>query len=514
MDKITIPLNEIRVLPQPRREFRNIDELADDIRSHGLIQPPTITKDKRLLYGERRYRACKLLDLQTIPVLVCEETLSDDEILERQIAENVARDDLSWQERALALLDLWRIKKQRGNLEGWDWGQREASSLFKIALGTVNYILRVAKKLEQELKLPEDQRKYWKFSSANEAWRNGILLEKQDEMTAELARRTLTQTNSQPAIASPLSSSENEQHIPSAVDVINFDQAADVVKQEARERYEKNPLNTQPFEEYWAERESEIKKRREESNNIINISNILYHGDCIEFMNRDENQNRFDHIITDIPYGIDISNMAQQGAGQIVDIDRIADTHVVGDNLDLHEQFFKAAFKCTKEHSFVVTFCDMMEFRRMHDLACEAGFAVQRWPLIWKKINQSVANSSAGYNTTKDYEIAIVCRKKGATLASKLNTSILEGGNTLAVKETGHPFAKPYEITKKICEAVSTPNQLILEPFAGGGSIALEILRNNRQVVACELEAHHYNLLMENLKREYYLKLNPKFIFR
>lgn len=515
MNKIVIPLNEIVVLPQPRKEFRDLDILADDIREHGLLQPPTITKDKRLLYGERRYRACKLLDLQTIPVLVCEETLSDDEILERQIAENVARDDLSWQERALALLDLWRIKKQRGNLEGWDWGQREASSLFKIALGTVNYILRVAKKLEQELKLPEDQRKYWKFSSANEAWRNGILLEKQDEMTAELARRTLTQTNSQPATASPLSSSENEQHIPSAVDVINFDQAADVVKQEARERYEKNPLNTQPFEEYWAERESEIKKRREESNNIINISNILYHGDCIEFMNRFENEARFDHIITDIPYGIDMKMLNQNNVhGGMQDIDRVEDTHDVKDNEELHARFFPAAFKCTKDHAFVITFCDIMQWQRMYDLAVTAGFAVQRWPLVWKKINQSVMNNCAGYNTTKDYEIAIVCRKPGATVASKLNTSILEGSNTQAVKDTAHPFAKPYEVVRKIIECVSRPQQLILEPFAGGGSIALEILRQQRQVVACELETHHFNLLMENLKREYYLKLNPKFIFK
>lgn len=505
MNQTTINLNEITILPQPRRTFLDIDSLADDIREHNLLQPPTITQDKRLLYGERRVRACKSLGWTSIPVLVCEETLSDDEILERQIAENVARDDLSWQERALSLLDLWRIKRQKGMLEGWTWGNREASSLFKIALGTVNYVLRVAKKLEAELALPEDKRKYWNYTSANEAWRIGILAEEQDKLTAELAKRTKEATNNQPPNSNlQMSRSDSEPRI----EICQWDSLID---NEAKTRYESNPLNTQPFAEYVAEKQ-QLQQERE---HVVYISNILHHGDCIEYMLRPENANRFDHIITDIPYGIDMEMLNQNNThGGMQDIDRIADTHDVADNEDLHAKFFSAAFKCTKDSAFVVTFADMMQWQRMYELAISAGFAVQRWPLIWRKVNQSVMNNCAGYNTTKDYEIAIICRKPGATLATKLNTSILGGSNSQAVKDTGHPFAKPYEVTKQIVEAVSRQGQLILEPFAGGGSIAIEILRQQRNVIACELETHHFNLLMENIKREHFLKLNPKFTFK
>lgn len=516
MNQILIKLSEITILPQPRRTFSDIDALASDIRDHGLLQPPTITQDKHLLYGERRVRACKLLELETIPVLVCEETLTNSEILERQIAENVARDDLTWQERSLALLDLWRIRRQEAMLGGrqndsWGWGQREAAALFKIALGTVNYVLRVAKKLEAELKLPESERKFWNYSNASEAWRMGILAEEQDKLTAELAKRTLQATNSivPPSGNASMSSSTIEHDNPSIA--IVHDEAE---FKAALAKYESNPLNTIPFDIYWKEKQADEQKRREEQP-TIHISNILYHGDSIEFMNRAENANRFDHIITDIPYGIDMEMLNQNNThGGMQDIDRVVDTHDVASNEDLHAAFFPAAFKCTKDHSYVITFADMMQWQRMYNLAILAGFAVQRWPLIWRKVNQSVMNNCAGYNTTKDYEIAIVCRKPGATISTKLNTSILEGSNSQAVKETGHPFAKPYEVTRRIVEAISTANQLILEPFAGGGSIALEILRAQRNVIACELEAHHFNLMMESLKREYYLKLNPKFMFK
>lgn len=512
MTPITIKLSEITILPQPRREFHDLDALAADIHEHGLLQPPTVTTDKRLLYGERRVRACKLLDLQEIQVLVCEETLTNSQILERQIAENVARDDLSWQERALALLDLWRIKRQESALEGWEWGQREASALFKISVGTANYVLRVAKKLEGELKLPEDKRKYWHYTNAAEAWRMGILAEEQDRLAAELARRTREATNAQPVlIANPLSSSIIEPHSEITFEIpdsISF-------TEEAKKKYESNPLNTVPYEQYVQERNEELKQRQAERDNTVYISRILYHGDSIEFMSRDENANRFDHIITDIPYGIDMEMLNQNNVhGGIQDIDRVEDTHDVKSNEDLHASFFPAAFKCTKESSYVVTFCDIMQWQRMYDLAVAAGFSVQRWPLIWRKINQSVMNNCAGFNTTKDYEIVLLCRKPSSVLVAKTNTSIFDGGNTVAVKETGHPFAKPYEVTRKIIEAVSSKGQLILDPFAGGGSIALEILRSERNVIACELETHHFNLMMENLKREFYLKVNPKYIFK
>jgi DNA modification methylase len=81
-------------------------------------------------------------------------------------------------------------------------------------------------------------------------------------------------------------------------------------------------------------------------------------------------------------------------------------------------------------------------------------------------------------------------------------------------KVFGHPFSKPYELTQFLTELCSMPEQLILEPFAGGGSLAVKMLHMQRRVVAIEKETHHFNGLVENIKQEYYLELNPKTRFK
>ncbi|MFN8614165.1 MAG: ParB/RepB/Spo0J family partition protein, partial [Vulcanimicrobiota bacterium] len=73
-----LPLKEIRANPlQPRRRFDQdrLNELADSIRLHGVVQPVVVTREAegyRLVVGERRWRASKLAGLEKIPALIQE----------------------------------------------------------------------------------------------------------------------------------------------------------------------------------------------------------------------------------------------------------------------------------------------------------------------------------------------------------------------------------------------------------------------------------------------------------
>lgn len=83
---------------QPRRQFdeEKMQELAQSIQLHGVLQPVLLRqKGKRyqLLAGERRCRAAKLAGLVEIPALVKE--LSDSEMMELAIVENLQREDLN-----------------------------------------------------------------------------------------------------------------------------------------------------------------------------------------------------------------------------------------------------------------------------------------------------------------------------------------------------------------------------------------------------------------------------------
>lgn len=94
---------------QPRREFEpeKIEELASSIAAHGVLQPIVVRSvigGYELVAGERRWRASKAADLATIPALVRE--LSDGEVMEIALVENLQREDLNPLEEATAYATL------------------------------------------------------------------------------------------------------------------------------------------------------------------------------------------------------------------------------------------------------------------------------------------------------------------------------------------------------------------------------------------------------------------------
>lgn len=90
---------------QPRKEFdqEKLQELADSIREHGLIQPVLVKPHEGkycIIAGERRFRASQLLGLDRISCIVRE--CSDQDMTEKALIENIQRTDLSPVEEGLA----------------------------------------------------------------------------------------------------------------------------------------------------------------------------------------------------------------------------------------------------------------------------------------------------------------------------------------------------------------------------------------------------------------------------
>lgn len=95
-----IPLNQIEVNPfQPRTDFDEeaLRELANSLKTHGLIQPLTVRRmghdQYQLISGERRLRASKLAGLEEVPAYV--RIANDQEMLEMALVENIQRQDLN-----------------------------------------------------------------------------------------------------------------------------------------------------------------------------------------------------------------------------------------------------------------------------------------------------------------------------------------------------------------------------------------------------------------------------------
>lgn len=106
-DILRIPVDLIESNPfQPRLSFdqETLEELAESIRSFGLIQPITVRKKAdgkyQIISGERRYRACRIADMDMIPAYI--RDANDQGMLEMAIVENIQRENLDPIELAMS----------------------------------------------------------------------------------------------------------------------------------------------------------------------------------------------------------------------------------------------------------------------------------------------------------------------------------------------------------------------------------------------------------------------------
>lgn len=120
-DVTTLRISQIEPNPnQPRRTFEeaSLQQLADSIAIHGVIQPIAVRRGKNegfyeIIAGERRWRAAKLAGIVTIPAVILE--LDDAAAAQAALIENIQREDLNPVEEAKAyqtLLDTYGMTQE------------------------------------------------------------------------------------------------------------------------------------------------------------------------------------------------------------------------------------------------------------------------------------------------------------------------------------------------------------------------------------------------------------------
>ena len=102
---LSVPISQVEnCSSQPRKHFDedSLQDLADSIREHGIIQPLTVRKLSsgyyQIIAGERRWRAARIVGLREVPVIVVEA--DDRKAAELAMIENLQREDLNPMEEA------------------------------------------------------------------------------------------------------------------------------------------------------------------------------------------------------------------------------------------------------------------------------------------------------------------------------------------------------------------------------------------------------------------------------
>ena len=152
---LSLPISQVETCSsQPRKRFddESLQELADSISQHGIIQPLTVRKLSsgyyQIIAGERRWRAARLAGLQEVPVIVIEA--DDRKAMELAMIENVQREDLNPMEEAAGFQSL---------IESYHMTQEEAAQRVGKSRSAVTNALRLlgltpsVRKLVEEGKL-------------------------------------------------------------------------------------------------------------------------------------------------------------------------------------------------------------------------------------------------------------------------------------------------------------------------------------------------------------------------
>jgi ParB-like chromosome segregation protein Spo0J len=473
LERFNLPVDSINVEGRIRQDLGPVEKLAESISKIGLIQPIVIDRSNRLVAGGRRWTAvARVLKLPTIDCVYV-DSLSELHLRIMEVEENTQRHDLSWQERCLGIYEVHRLMSQE-RLANFDtWTGEQTSEMLNVSKATANNAIYLAKYI-----IAGDQ-KIIACSSAREAF-NLLSERRENEYTAKLAKLTIGQKPQSQKRAKPpkpsvsLDLSEEE-------DVDEFHHGKDFGGLRIEESVDEEPGVV-------AETGEDVQR--------IPLSKMLHLCDCREYGKTLPDES-IDHIITDIPYAIDMRNLED-----IKNIDLVKEEHEVEANLELYESVLPMFYRVLKDKGFCVMWYDLDHHSLLHNLATKAGFRVQRWPLIWCKTHPC-KNNSPQQNFTKNYECVMVLRKGNATLVKPQTTSYDIASADREMKTFGHPFVKPNKEWQWLYSAVALQGQLVWDPFAGVGSSTLAAIEFGLRPLACELVEVHYNKLVVNVRDQY-----------
>jgi DNA modification methylase len=487
----TIHLSEINIGERIRTRYSSIEGLSELIEGHGLIQPIVLVpldqdeveqitcpkcqgKGSELTCdccngavigawlgldaGGRRYHALKLLfdegkwdgvlhhAVTSEPgrpgfVLKGSDQATPLRRLMTEIGENLGREDIDWRDEVKAITKAWRLAKADADSKSESLLMRD----FGAMLGTGYSDLQAANAVHDDLIANPD---FYKDVTGLRAAYSALLKKNATELIKLQAVKSITTV--------PLSTTSSFS------------------------------VSAQPE-----------PAPGENSPTFIPITRCFIKTDSIELM-KTMKDGEVDHIVTDPDYGVSVERLEASvgGAGEGVHQD------TVEQSLQVTFNFLTQAYRVIRDQGFCVFWYDLDHHEKLQCHALSVGFRVQRWPLIWHKTDYR-SNASPQHNFCKNFEYAMVCRKPNATLVQVQTNSVFPCPTADTVRQFGHPFAKPLDLSKWIFNAITIKGQTVYDPFLGSGAIACAAVDFGLRPIGSEINPDHYAQAIVNIQKHY-----------
>jgi len=251
-------------------------------------------------------------------------------------------------------------------------------------------------------------------------------------------------------------------------------------------------------------KETNLKPKRKQKKGDTQESNqpevkqgnvILIHGDYIDVIPENTHDGEVDLILTDPPYDLDRASISHKTRSDI-------NPDVEWDNLDTAWVLDLAP--CLDMAGQMLIFAPIEavgEYKR----AIEAAGLVYKGTIHWHKTNPGVLHRDGNYLSSVEVCIWAVMpdelhffvpwENKGASEVH----NFIEGPACSGNERLDHPAQKPEWLIERLLKRHTLEEQIVVDPFAGVGTVAAVCKRLGRDCVSSELDADFAEMLLSNL---------------
>jgi len=213
--------------------------------------------------------------------------------------------------------------------------------------------------------------------------------------------------------------------------------------------------------------------------------NQIICGDCIQVLNTLPD-NSIDLIVTDPPYGINLTPQRQTSAFK--DIKIAGDTN--NNLLTMLPTIVDAFYRIAK--NVVYVFCNWQSWDKFY-CAFEQRFKILNC-LVWNK-----QQFGLGWNFRPIHEFILLATKTTFTTKSHNRSNVLEF-QRIAPQQLLHVAQKPVELLELLIEESTNEGDLVLDPFVGSGTTAVACRLLNRDYIGIEISEEYCKIAEARLK--------------
>ncbi len=227
-------------------------------------------------------------------------------------------------------------------------------------------------------------------------------------------------------------------------------------------------------------------------------------GDCLQELPKIES-NSIDLIITDPPYLIsrdsNFKQISDSTSKEMVTKYNISIDFGNWDKVELDfNSLFKEWFRILKKGGTLIVFYDVWKSNEIKDSANLVGFKQPR-VCAWTKTNPVPINSKTNYlSNATEYFFAFVKGGK-PTFNSEYDNGFYRFPICHGKERLQHPTQKPLSLISQLIEKHSNVGDLVLDNFAGTGTVGDACLKLDRKYILIEKEEEYFNMIKNRLNK-------------